>query len=199
MAVQNATAARDALANNIGTALASGTLNLRTGTQPANAAATRTGTLLVAIPLGTTPFNTSSGAGQLVLASAKSGTATGTGTAGYFSYETTGGACELQGTVGTASSATTSAATSANGNVLTFSVAPPGLVVGQTVSGTGVAANTVIAALVGATVVMSKTSTAGVALGASITFGFDMNIDNASIAATQTVTVSTFTYTPGDA
>lgn len=199
MAVQNATPARDALCNNIGTALVSGFANIRTGAQPANAAATRTGTLLVAIPFGTTPFNTASGTGTLVLTSAKSGTATGTGTAGYFSYETTGGTCELQGTCGTASSATTSAATSANGNVLTFSVAPPGLVVGQTVSGTGIPVNTTIAALVGATVVMNKTSTAGVALGASITFGFDMNIDNASIAATQTVTVSTYTYTPADA
>lgn len=199
MAVQTAVADRDAYVNSIGTALSNGTLEIRSGAQPATCAAADTGTLGVSIGLGATPFTTASGTGQLVMAASHSAAATGTITAGHFRFKTSGGAARIQGTCGQSSTAVTSSATAANGDVLTFASAPPLAVVGARLSGTGIPAGTVVAAIVGATLVMSRSSTAGVASGTTITIDFDLNIDNTSIAPTQNVTISAFSYTPGDA
>lgn len=199
MANQTATTARDALCNNIGTAMINGSLDVRSGAQPTNCAASRTGTLGVSIPLGSSPFTTASGTGVLSLAASHTAAATALITAGYGSFMTSAAVCQWQGTIGPTTTASTSAATAANGDVLTFASAPSGIVVGQRVSGTGIPAGTLVAAIVGATIVMSQASTAGVASAATITFSFDMTIDNASLAIGQNVTVSSFTYTPGDA
>lgn len=199
MAIQTAVADRDSYVNAIETALANGTLEIRSGSPPATCASADTGTLGVSIPLGATPFTSSSGVGQLVLTTSHSAAATGTITAGHFRFKTSGAATRLQGLCGQASTATTSSATAANGDVLTFSSAPPGAIVGARLSGTGIPAGTTVAAIVGATLVMSKASTAGVGSGVTITIDFDLNIDNPSIAPTQNVTVSAFSYTPGDA
>ncbi|MCA3653081.1 MAG: hypothetical protein IOC54_14770, partial [Methylobacterium sp.] len=45
----------------------------------------------------------------------------------------------------------------------------------------------------------SLSSTAGVANGASITFGFDMSVDNVNFATGQQFTVNSFTITEGNA
>jgi hypothetical protein len=93
---------------------------------------------------------------------------------------------------------TTNALTAANGNVLNFA-ATTGVVVGMQVSGTGILADTQVVAVTGTTVTISRTSTAGVANATAITFAPDMVLDNASINATQSVTVNTFSLTAQNA
>lgn len=198
MAAQTSVSARDAYVNNIGTALANGTIEIRSGAPEANCSAADGGTLGVSIPLGATPFNTSSGSGQLVMTTSHNAAATGTITAGHFRAKGSGGAVQIQGTCGQSSTAVTSASTAANGDVLTFPSAPALAVVGARLSGTNIPAGTVVLAIVGATLVMSKASSAGVGSGVTVTIDFDMNIDNPSMTPTQNVTVASFTYTPGD-
>lgn len=198
MSAQTAVADRDVYVNNIGTALASGTIEIRSGAPEANCAAADGGTLGVSISLGATPFTTSSGAGQLVMTTSHSAAAAGTITAGHFRAKTSGGAVRIQGTCGQSSTAVTSAATAANGDVLTFSVVPPLAVVGARLSGTNIPSGCLVLAIVGATLIMSKSTAAGVASGTTVTIDFDCNIDNPSMTPTQNVTIATFTYTPGD-
>lgn len=198
MSAQTSVADRDAYVNSIGAALANGTLEIRSGAPPASCAASDTGTLGVAIPLGATPFTTSSGAGQLVMTASHNAAATGSITAGHFRAKTSGAATRLQGTAGQASTAVTSALTAVNGDVLTFAVIPPLAVVGARLSGTGIPVVCTVLAIVGATIVMSKASPAGVASGATITIDFDLNLDNPAMIPTQNVIASTLTYTPGD-
>ncbi len=128
----------------------------------------------------------------------QSGAGTGTAATFWRLYKSDGTTCVMQGTLKTAIPINTSALTAANGNVLTFA-ATTGVAVGNTVSGTGVPAGTTVVAVTSTTVTLSQTSTAGVASGATITFGGDMNMDNVNIANGQTVTVSAFTITGGNA
>ena len=89
--------------------LNTGTLKIYTGTQPADANATITGTLLVTLTFGSTAFAspaTASGSAgsRIVTATANaitSGTAAATGTAGYFVLETSGSVVAAMGSVGT--------------------------------------------------------------------------------------------------
>jgi hypothetical protein len=74
----------------------SGTLLFYTGTEPANCAASATGSLLATITLPST-FLTSS-AGVTTLSGTWSTTATGTGTAGYFRIVASA-VCHVQGDV----------------------------------------------------------------------------------------------------
>ncbi len=200
MTLQRSVAARDAANNGYSTTLGTTgvTLLLFTGAPPANCAAADSGTTLATLSLPSTPLGSSS-SGTISKSGTWSGTASGTGTAGYYRLKASGGACVEQGTVAIQTTANTSASTAANGNVLTFASAPSGVIVGQTVSGTGVPALTTVAAIVGATIVMSRTSTAGVSSGATITFGADMTLDNTSISNGQTITIATYQVTAGDA
>lgn len=199
MSAQTSVASRDAYVNSIGTALANGTIEIRSGAQEANCSAADSGTLGVSISLGATPFGTSSGAGQLVMSASHSAAATGNITAGHFRAKSSGAACQIQGTCGQSSTAVTSASTAANGDVLTFASAPSLAVVGARLSGTNIPAGTTVLAIVGATLVMSRATAAGVGSGVTVTIDFDMNIDNPSMTSGQNVTVASFTYTPGDA
>ena len=82
--LQLSTAIRAAAANQIdGTIGASAQLVIYTGSAPANPAASATGTVLVTMALPST-WLTSPGTGVKALSGTWSGTATGTGTAGYF-------------------------------------------------------------------------------------------------------------------
>lgn len=128
----------------------------------------------------------------------QSGAGTGTAATFWRLYKSDGTTCVAQGLVKTPISLSTSALTSANGNVLTFA-ATTGAAVGNTVSGTGIPADTTVVAVTSTTVTLSRTSTAGVSSATSITFGSDMHLDNVSIANAQTVTVSAFTLTGGNA
>ena len=121
------------------------------------------------------------------------------GTAGHFRlYATDGTTCHEQGTAGANVVIATSALTAANGNVLTFT-ATTGVVVGMNISGTGVVAGATVVAVSGTTVTMSHTSTAGVASAASITFSYDIVLDNAVFAAAQAFTVTAYGITVGNA
>lgn len=200
MTVQRSVTARDNANAGYSTAVGTTgvTLLILTGAQPANCATADSGTALATLSLPTNPLGASS-AGVISKSGTWSGTASATGTAGYYRIKASGGAVQEQGTVGTSSTANTSATTAAHGAVLTFASAPAGIVVGQTISGTGVAAGTIVESISGATIVMSKVSTAGVGSAVTITFGFDMNIDNVSIASGQTVTISSYSVTAADA
>lgn len=79
---QWSTAAQTARLNAINTAAATGFIDIYTGTQPATANATITGTLLCSLPLGSTAFHTPS-SGSMTNNGAISCVASATGTAGY--------------------------------------------------------------------------------------------------------------------
>lgn len=178
---------------------ASPILRTYSGTMPANADTALAGNTLLG--QGTLPADWLSNAAARV--KSKLGTWTVTGQAGagagtvqtfYRIFDSTGTTCHLQGNIGVASSIATSALTAANGNVLNFA-STTGVVVGQKVSGAGIVTGSRALALTGTTVTLSLASTAGVASAASITFGYDMNVDNTSIATNQVLTVNSFSIT----
>jgi hypothetical protein len=201
MTIQRSVAARDAANNAYSTTLGttSVTLLLFTGAPPATCATADSGTVLATLALPSTPLGSSSSGVIGKSGSAWTGTASATGTAGYYRLKASGGAVVEQGTVAIATTVNTSALTAAHGNVLTFASAPAGVVVGQTIAGTGVAAGCLVESISGATIIMSKTSTAGVASAAAITFSADLALDNTSIATSQTVTIASYAITAGDA
>lgn len=123
----------------------------------------------------------------------------GAGAAGTFArlWDTAGTTAFKQMTFGANVVVATSALTAANSNVLTFA-SGTGIAVGQKATGTGIPAETTVIDVSGGTVKLSKASTAGVSSGASITFGYDMVIDNNSIANAQSITVSQFDITAGN-
>lgn len=172
-------------------------IKVYTGTPPATVATAFTGTLLVQYAGNAGGFG-SAASGQLTASAVANATASATGTAGYFRIATSGGTDVAQGTVYPNTVLSTSALTAANGNVLTFT-STTGIVVGQTISGTGVAAGCTAVAVTSTTVTMSLTSTAGVANAASITFGGDMTVTNASIANGQACSFSSLVITANGA
>jgi hypothetical protein len=172
------------------------------GTMPATADTALSGNTLLAS--GALPSDWMSAASGKV--KAKLGTWTLTGQAGagagtpatfFRLYDSAGTNCHKQGTLGAAVAIATNALSAANSNVLNFA-STTGVAVGQLISGTGIVANSTVLAFTGTTVTMSQASTAGVANAASITFGYDMTIDNNSIANAQSINVSTFSITAGN-
>ncbi len=109
MAVRIATATRnammDALAAKVDGGTGAGRLKVYSGTQPANANTTATGTLLVTFTLNDPAFGASA-AGVITLSVSPSITATAaaTGTAGWARLEDSAGNAVLDGTCGTAGS-----------------------------------------------------------------------------------------------
>lgn len=202
--IQNSAAVRDASNDAKETAIGTGPqLRLYNGTIPASTVAALSGNTLLA--QGTLPSDWMSNSSAGVKAktgvwtlTGQSGAGAGTAATFFRIYDSTGTTCHEQGTVGAAVALTTSALTAANGNVLTFA-ATTGVAVGQTVSGTGIPADTTVIAFTGTTVTLSRSSTAGVASAAAITFGYDMTIDNNSIANLQSLTVATYQKTAGNA
>jgi hypothetical protein len=183
---------------------ASPILRVYNGTMPANTSAALAGTNKL-LAQGTLPADWMANSSGGV--KAKLGTWTlagqsdaGSGLVGTFFrlFASDGTTCKAQGTFGAATSLNTSAATAANNNVLTFA-ATTGVAVGQSISGTGVQPGTTVLALTGTTVTMSQPTLAGVASGAAITFGSELVADNANIANGQTVTISAFSVTRGNA
>lgn len=172
-------------------------LRFYTGAMPANCAAAASGTQLASQALPSDWMAAASAASK-----AKAGTWTGTfsvgGVVGYYRiYDSGGTTCHMQGTVTQQVQLNTSALTAANGNVLTFA-STTGVVVGMNVSGAGIPANATVVATTGTTVTLSHTSTAGVANGATITFGGDMTLDNVNAAGGQAWTVNSFSITRGN-
>lgn len=191
--IQFGTAVRNAMLDAIEVAAGeSAVLRMYTGSPPANAAAAATGTLLVSMNL---PSNwmADAASGSKALAGSWTGTGSAAGTAGYYRiWDSSVTTCHEQGTVTQQVQLATSALTAANGNVLNFA-ATTGVAVGMNVSGTGVPTGATVLAVGGTTVTLSATSAAGVANGATITFGGDITLDNVSIASGQTVTINTKT------
>lgn len=187
----------DAIESSIGTAP---TANLYTGALPANCAAAATGTL---IATGTLPSDWMAAASAGSKAKAGTWTVTGNANAGAGAnagyFRIVGGTpatqC-IQGAVSAQVQLTTNNTTAANSNVLNFA-ATTGVTVGMYASGTGVPAGATVIATTGTTVTLSRASTAGVANGATVTFGADMTIDNISIANGQVVTINSFTISAG--
>lgn len=169
-------------------------LKLRTGTLPADCATADTGSVLVSMTLPS-DWMANAASGSKAKSGTWSGTASGTGVATQFRiYDSGGTTCHIQGTAGISVVIATSALTAANGNVLTFA-ATTGVVTGMNVAGTGVLAGSTVIAVTGTTVTLSKSSTAGVASAASITFSYDLVLDNSNIVSGQVVSVGTYQWT----
>jgi len=88
MSISARNAQLDALASKFN----SGTLECRTGTQPASAEDAATGTLLATITLATTAFPAASGGVLTMNATASSGTVSGSGTITWGRFKESGGA-----------------------------------------------------------------------------------------------------------
>ena len=99
MAFQFSTAARNGMVNAISTAAGTApTLEIRTGSKPADCAAASTGTVLATIILPTTWMNTASGGVATLLGLWQTLLADAAGTAGYFRV-VQGATTHVQGTV----------------------------------------------------------------------------------------------------
>lgn len=196
LAVRNAQLDQEEITTGVGPLL-----RFYNGTMPANADAALAGNTLIAV--GTLPSDWMAAAAAGVKAKSGTWTVTGLAAAGagtvvtfFRIYDSTGTTCHRQGTIGVNTVIATSALTAANSNVLNFA-ATAGVVVGQNIIGTGVVVNATVLALTGTTVTMSHATIAGVASAASITFGADMPIDNASVANAQVINVSAYSITSG--
>lgn len=101
MAIQRSVSARDAANNGYSTTLGTSgvTLTLFTGSPPANCAAADSGTALATLSLPSSPLGSSSSGTISKSAGAWTGTATATGTAGYYRLKASGGAVVEQGIV----------------------------------------------------------------------------------------------------
>lgn len=192
MARQYSTRVRNALLqvyeDTIGTAPA---LELRSGSQPATCATADSGTLLVPITLPS-DWQAVPAAGVAAIAGTWQGLATVAGTIGHYRLKGTGSTVDEQGKVTSAFGRATSASTSANSNVLTFT-STAGILVGQAVSGTGVADGSLVTEVGATTVKLSLISTAGVSNGATVYFGDtsgDMWLPTLTVAVNQVVVVS---------
>lgn len=97
MATRLATATRNAKANAVGSLMSGGSVEIRTGTQPASANDTATGTLLATVTLGTAP---SASAGVVAMPDPASVNAVATGTAGWFRVKSSGAATVWDGAIG---------------------------------------------------------------------------------------------------
>lgn len=199
MAIQNSVTVRNARLDTFETTVGTAPLLVvRTGAQPADCATASSGTALVTMTLPSDWMSAASSGSKAKLGT-WSGTGANAGTAGHYRIMDSGNTtCHEQGTCGVAVVIATNSTTAANSNVLNFA-STTGAVAGQTITGTGVPTGATVLAVTGTTVTMSIASTAGVGSAASITFSYDLAIDNTSVAVSQTVTVSTYTRTAGNA
>jgi len=92
-------AAANAAANAVGPLCNGGTIEIRSGTQPASANAAATGTLLVTLTWAATAFGAAA-AGVITAAAIGAANAVATGTAAWFRAKGSGGATVFDGSVG---------------------------------------------------------------------------------------------------
>lgn len=184
------------------TAGASALLNIYSGTQPASPDTAITSQVLLATLTCNATFAPAASAGVLTLNAITNGTGTagaGAGTtATWYRLTTSGGTAHIDGTVGTAVSNSITA--SVAGSTMTVTaVTTSTLAVGQKVTGGSVPAGTYIVALgtgtggTGTYFLSTASTVASTTLTAATEF--DLNINNASIATGQTVSVTSATYT----
>jgi hypothetical protein len=202
MPIQFSVAIRNALLDAIETQ--GGTLpflDLFNGTLPATCATANAGTQIAS---GQLPSDWMAAAGSG--AKAKTGTWTTTGVSGagagtaaqywrlFASDHTT---CIAQGSVGPASNPTQAGTWSANSTAVTLSGTNSAIVVGMTVTGTGIQAGTYVSAISGTALTLSQNALVA-GSGTTLTFAGDMTLDNTSVANNQIVTASSFTLTAGN-
>lgn len=201
MPKQRSVAARNANLDSFETVVGtSPKLQIRTGSAPADCASASTGTLLDEITLPS-DWLAAAASGSKSKLGTWSAASVASGTVGHYRlFDNAGTTCHEQGTAGVAVALTTNALTAANGNVLNFA-STTGVVVGMGVTGTGIPTDTpvTVVAVTSTTVTISRTSTAGVANGASITFSPDLVLDSATITSPQAVTINTWTMIAGGA
>lgn len=175
----------DAFENTIGT---SPILALYSGSVPANCAAARTGTQLARMTLPSDWMNNAAGGVKTLLGTWSTSGAVATGTAGYFTiFASDGSTVHAQGTV---SFATTAWAASTS------------YIVGQKVSNGGQVYNCTTAGTSAASGGPTGTGTSitdGNATWAYVSAVGDMALDNTSIQQGQSISVSTFQLTAGNA
>lgn len=178
-------------------------LRLYNGTIPATPATALSGSTLLAE--GTLPSDWMGASSSGV--KSKSGTWTATGQSGagagtnatfYRYYDSGGTTCRGQGPVGPAGGTTASGTWTAPTTAVTLGAGNSYIVVGMTVSGTGIQAGTTVAAISGTSLTLSQNALI-TGSGVTLTFGAEMTLDNTSIANAQTVTVNTATFTAGNA
>lgn len=102
MAIQYSTTLRTNQLDRINPTLgvAGSVLKILTGSIPANCGTADTGTTLVSMSIGTTPFGSAS-SGTISKGVTWQASAVGSGTMGYFRvYDSAGGVCHIQGTCG---------------------------------------------------------------------------------------------------
>lgn len=98
MATRLPSATRNAQADAVGSLMSGGSVEIRTGSQPASASDAATGTLLATVTLGTAPAAAS---GTVSMPDPASVNAVATGTAGWFRVKSSGGATVWDGAIGT--------------------------------------------------------------------------------------------------
>lgn len=172
-------------------------LRMYTGSEPATPESAATGTLLAS---GTIPpdWLAAAASGSIAKLGTWSLTGAAAGTVGYYRMRNSLDTLTVaQGLVGSQVVLSTSSLSAANSNVLNFGVATAGagIVAGMRVTGTGVPVDTYVVATSGNTVIVSRTLVAGVASSASVTFRFDMTIDNPVIAPAQSIEVVSWSIT----
>jgi hypothetical protein len=133
MPVQLSVAVRNAMLDAIEVAIgASAVVRIRTGPQPVNCAAARTGTVLATLNLPSDYFGSASGGIKSLLGTWQDTSADATGTAAHFEFmDSTGTTCHMQGSVTAAGGGgdmtvdNTSFATGQAFNVTTFAMTAP--------------------------------------------------------------------------
>lgn len=173
-------------------------VELRTGAPPANVAASDSGTLLVPCTAASDWLAAPSG-GSAAMIGTFSGTVGTSGAAGHYRLKTSGGTCHGQGVISAAFGLATTAVTAVNGNVLTFADTSA-VVVGQSVSGSGVPDGATVLSKTSTTVTLSAVSTSGVGSGVTIYFGDTSGklwLPSTSLTALQVVTLSRTFIAPG--
>lgn len=178
------------------------TLNIYNGTIPANCGTALSGNTLLAT--GTLPAGWMAAASSGADALAGTWTLTGQSGAGagtngtFFRLLDAAGTCHYQGSLGPTGGTTQTATWSASSTAVTLSGSNSLIVAGMAVTGPGIQAGTTVSAISGTSLTLSQNALV-LGSGATLTFTGDMAANNTSIANAQSVSVTAFTLTAGNA
>jgi hypothetical protein len=192
MTVAYSTTLRNARNDAITTAAgASALLSIYNGTRPATGG---TATTLLAQLTCNATFAPASSGGVLTLNSIAQNNAAATGTATWARLTTSGATFVSDLDVGVQ---VTTTITGSSGAATITVGANTGLIVGNYVSGTGIATGARIVNINGTTVTLSINNSG--AVSGNGTFSYDINLISTSITSGQPVSVTSFTFTEGNA
>ena len=192
MTVAYSTTLRNARNDAITTAAgASALLSIYNGTRPATGG---TATTLLAQLTCNATFAPASSGGVLTLNSIAQNNAAATGTATWGRLTTSGATFVADLDVGVQ---VTTTITGSSGAATITVGSNTGLIVGNYVSGTGIATGARIVNINGTTVTLSINNSG--AVSGNGTFNYDINLISTSITSGQPVSVTSFTFTEGNA